>query len=233
MKVEVWSDVYCPFCYIAESRLEKALAKYQKGDQVELVFRSFELDPTIPVDQSYPARDYLALKYQLTSEQAQAQLDAISNLAKEEGLDSHFDQAWIPNSRKSHRLIHLASDKGLGKEMANLLFQAHFTRGLDLAQDQVLIELAQELGLKAELVEEAMLSQEYAARIEADQEAGMALGITAVPFFLFDGRFSISGAQPQEIFEEALEKAFALEPKPVNLGAESSDMTCGPNGCFV
>ncbi|MBJ6746541.1 DsbA family protein [Streptococcus sp. 121] len=130
-------------------------------------------------------------------------------------------------------MIHLARAKDLGKEMANLLFQAHFTRGLDLAQDQVLLDLAQELGLKAELVEEALLSQEYAARIEADQEAGMALEITAVPFILFAGPFSISGAHPQEVFEEALEIAFALEPKPVRLGAESSDRTCGPNGCFV
>lgn len=126
MKIEVWSDVYCPFCYIAEARLAKALAKYQKGDQVELVFRSFELDPSLPVDQSYPARDYLALKYQLTQEQAQAQLDAITNLAKEEGLDFRFDQAWIPNSRKSHALLHLAIEQGLGRDMAQLLFPFSF-----------------------------------------------------------------------------------------------------------
>lgn len=231
MKIEIWSDVYCPFCYIAESRLEKALAKYQKGEQVELVFRSFELDPTLPLDQSYPARDYLALKYQLSSEQAQAQLDAITNLAKEEGLSFHFDQAWIPNSRKSHCLLHLASDRGLGKEMVKLLFQAHFTRGLDLAQDQVLKDLGQELGLEAALVEEALQSQDYATRIAVDQEAGMALGITAVPFFLFDGRFSISGAQPQSVFEEAVERSFGLVAKPVSLG--TSDQACGPNGCFI
>ena len=150
MKIEVWSDVYCPFCYIAEARLEKTLAKYQKGDQVEFVFRSFELDSSLPVDQSYPARDYLARKYQLTDEQAQAQLDAITNLAKEEGLDFRFDQAWIPNSRKSHALLHLATEQGLGREMGQLLFQAHFTRGLDLGGDAVLKKLAQELGLGGE-----------------------------------------------------------------------------------
>ncbi len=231
MKIEVWSDVYCPFCYIAEARLEKALAKYQKGDQVELVFRSFELDPSLPVDQSYPARDYLALKYQLTQEQAQAQLDAITNLAKEEGLDFRFDQAWIPNSRKSHALLHLAIEQGLGRDMAQLLFQAYFTRGLDLGQDSVLEKLAQELGLDGDLVVEALESETYQKRIEADQEAGLALGIQAVPFFLFDGRFSIAGAQPQAVFEEALEKAFGLETKPVSLG--SSAMTCGLNGCSI
>lgn len=231
MKIEVWSDVYCPFCYIAEARLEKALAKYQKGDQVELVFRSFELDPSLPVDQSYPARDYLALKYQLTQEQAQAQLDAMTNLAKEEGLDFRFDQAWIPNSRKSHALLHAATEQGLGREMVQLLFQAHFTRGLDLGQDAILKKLAQELGLDGDLVAEALESEIYWKRIEADQEAGLALGIQAVPFILFDGRFSISGAQPQEVFEEALEKAFGLEAKPVSLG--SADMTCGFNGCSI
>lgn len=213
MKIEVWSDVYCPFCYIAEARLEKTLAKYQKGDQVEFVFRSFELDSSLPVDQSYPARDYLARKYQLTDEQAQAQLDAITNLAKEEGLDFRFDQAWIPNSRKSHALLHLATEQGLGREMQ---FWKNWLKNWAWGEN---------------IVAEALESQTYQKRIEADQEAGLALGIQAVPFFLFDGRFSISGAQAQEVFAEALEKAFGLETKPVSLG--SSEMTCGLNGCSI
>ena len=228
MKIEIWSDVYCPFCYIGEANLKQAMAKYPEAKNIELEFKSFELDPSI--DEKYDTTNYVAKKYNITDEQARKNYEGIVARGKEAGVDFDFDKAIIVNTFDAHRLINFAKTKNLMIPIVDRLFKAHFKDGLDVSDHTTLITLAAEVGLAKEETKQMLESNNFSVEVKTEEQEGALLGVRSVPFFVFDRKFALTGAQPVESFENALEKAFGLT-KGFEILNSDEDSTCGPNGC--
>lgn len=226
MKIEVWSDVVCPWCYIGKRRLEAALEGLE--EEVELTWRSFELDPNAPQELSEPLVDMLAKKYGQSRARMQAMSDHVRDTGAADGIDFQFDRARSGNTFDAHRLIHAARIAGLGDAMKERLMLAYFTQGRLLSDHETLVELAQEVGLDASTAREALVSEATASAVRADERAARELGVRGVPFFVFEGKYGVSGAQPVEALQEVLRQVQA-ERAPV----EASGEACGPDGCEV
>lgn len=214
MKVEIWSDVVCPWCYVGKRRFESALAGFAHRDAVELVWRSFELDagapPSDEVAGSYAER--LAAKYGGGLGQAQQMIDSMTTTAAAEGLDFRFDLARPGNTFDAHRLLHLALAHGLQDALKERLDRGTFTEGLPVSDHAALTDLAVEVGLPDAEVRDVLATDRYADAVRADEAQARAYGISGVPFFVVDGRYGISGAQPAEVVRQALEQAWAERP---------------------
>ncbi len=210
MTVEVWSDIMCPFCYIGKRNYETALKQFTGRDQVEIKWRSFQLDPTIPVNN--PRKEnvyqYLADRKGISYEESAKMHERLIQTAKEAGLDYRFDKAIVANSFDAHRLIQLAKTKGLGDEAEERLFRAYFTEGRDFGDHETLKTIGKEIGLEEEEIKEALSSEEYAAKVEDDIQEAAEIGVRGVPFFVFDRKYAVSGAQPPEYFLQALKQSF-------------------------
>lgn len=206
MKIEVWSDVVCPWCYIGKRRLEHALDEFEHADQVEIVWRSFQLNPDAP-QQAIPTKQYLASRFGPQASQMQERVAAV---AKEEGLD-FSDDALSVNTFDAHRLLHLAAAEGDNQGTAKeRLLRAHFTEGADLSDPDTLVALMKESGVSEDRVRAVLESpDEYAKDVESDIEEARMLGASGVPFFVIDRKYGISGAQPVETFLHALRTAHA------------------------
>jgi predicted DsbA family dithiol-disulfide isomerase len=203
LKVEIWSDVVCPWCYIGKRRFEAAVEQFD--GEVEVTWRSFELDPGAPAVREHTATEHLAAKYGMSHEQAEASHAQMTALAAQEGLEYHFERARGGNSFDAHRLIHLATANGLQDEAMERVMRGYFTEGMAIGDRDVLIALAAELGLDGAALE----GDEYGDAVRADEELARRIGIQGVPFFVLDRRYGVSGAQPAEILVQALEKACA------------------------
>lgn len=234
MKIEIWSDVYCPFCYIGETVLKRVLDKYPDAKDIQLEFKSFELDPSIPQGTSYPVIDYIAKKYGFTYEQSAASSKNVEMRAKEIGLNLDFSNVIIANTFDAHRLIQFAQDKGDSLPMVERLFQAQFQDLLNIGDREVLIQLANEVGFDKLEVKEMLESKQYMAQVKVQAQEGVEIGVRSVPFFLFDKKVAVSGGQPENIFENAIEEAFGLTKAPTfkTLGDDTNG-SCGPKGCSI
>lgn len=235
MRVDIWSDVVCPWCYIGKRRFEQALARFPHRDQIELTWRSFELDPSAPPSPEHPGRyvDHLARKYGIPAAQAQGMIDNVTSAAAEEGLDFRFDIARRGNTFDAHRLLHLALHNGVQDELKERLDHATFTEGLPVSDHQALTEVAVAVGLDEIEVKEVLTSDMYADAVRADQAQARAYGISAVPFFVIDGKYGISGAQPPEAIAAALERAWS-ERNPLTVlsqGAAAEADGCADGSC--
>jgi predicted DsbA family dithiol-disulfide isomerase len=213
MKVEFWADVVCPWCYIGKRRFEAALAKFEHRDQVEVVWRSFQLDPNTSRDYDLPVNEHLARKYGMSIDQAADRCRQVSELAAQEGLEYHLDRAKYRNTFDAHRLVHLAASQGRQAEMQERLMRAYFTEAADLGNTETLVRLASEVGVNPREARAVLLGDAYADAVRADEQRARELGITSVPFVAIDEKVGVSGAQPEEAFREALEQAFA-DPSP-------------------
>jgi len=202
LTVEIWSDVVCPWCYIGKRRFEAAAEQF--GGEVEVVWRSFELDPGAPAVREHTATEHLAAKYGMSVEQADASHAQMTELAAQEGLEYHFERARGGNSFDAHRLIHLAAAHGKQGEAKERLMRAYFTEGVPIGDREALVALGEELGLDARA---ALESDDYADAVRADEELARRIGIQGVPFFVLGRRYGVSGAQPAEVMLQALEKA--------------------------
>jgi predicted DsbA family dithiol-disulfide isomerase len=211
MKVEVWSDIMCPFCYIGKRNYESALNRFANNKNVEIVWKSFQLDPTIPqvVDKKVSVYQYLADRKGWSYGQSVKMHEGVVQTAKMAGLEYHFDKAVIANSFKAHRLIQMAKTKGLGDKAEERFFFAYFSEGLDLGNTDVLTNLGKDIGLTEPEIIEALTSDEYAYKIQQDIQEGQNLGIRGVPFFIFNRKYAISGAQPSNSFLETMEKSYS------------------------
>ena len=209
MQVEVWSDIVCPWCYIGKRRLEKALAGFEYADEVELVWRSFQLDPTFPKGVREPVYDSLAKKMNATPDQVRGMTDQVKQVAAQEGLHYEFENAVMVNTFDAHRLTHLAKDRGLGGQAHERLMRAQLVEARVLDDVDTLVELAAEIGLDAEEARTVLTGDTYTAEVEDDIRTAQQLGATGVPFFVMDRAFGVSGAQPLDVFTAALEKAHA------------------------
>ena len=205
LKVEIWSDVVCPWCYIGKRRFEAAVEQFD--GEVEVTWRSFELDPGAPAVREHTATEHLAAKYGMSHEQAEASHAQMTALAAQEGLEYHFERARGGNSFDAHRLIHLATANGLQDEAIERVMRGYFTDGLPIGDREALIEIGEALGV--ENAREALEGDDFGEAVRADEQLAHRIGIQGVPFFVLDRRYGVSGAQPAEILVQALEKACA------------------------
>ena len=237
MRVEVWSDVACPWCYIGKARFEQGLEKFAHKDEIEVVFRSFELDPSLPKGAVSDVIPMLAKKYGMSLEQAKAAEERVASNAHDSGLEYIFGAHDVGNTFDMHRLIHFANARGKQKELVGVLFHHHFADERSLFDDERLVELAVEVGLDADEVR-AVLADEtaYADAVRADEREAADLGANGVPFFVLDRKYGISGGQPAEVFTQALEQAWDTYTPPVKLmtvAAAPEGAVCGPDGCEI
>jgi predicted DsbA family dithiol-disulfide isomerase len=209
VKVEIWSDVVCPWCYIGKRRFEHAVAELGGEADVEIVWRSFELDPDAPRVQGEPMLEHLAQKYGMTLEQAEAAQARVTQTAAGEGLDYHLADTQRGNSFDAHRLIHLARTRGLQDEVKERFLRAYFTEGERIGEPETLARLAVEAGLDPAEVDETLATGRFADEVREDERRARLLGINGVPFFVLDERLGVSGAQPTEVFVRALRQAAA------------------------
>lgn len=206
MKIEIWSDVVCPFCYIGKRRLGNALEQFSPKNDVEILWHSFQLDPSAKREEGKDIYDHLAEKYGQDREWA---LNVNSNLvenARKVGLDYHFEKVIPTNTFDAHRMIHLAATHGLQEKAEERFFAAYFTEGKDLGDAETLIDLATEVGLDRDEARRTVGSSDYADAVRGDIQEAESLGINAVPFFVFNRKYAISGAQPTHLFLETLQK---------------------------
>jgi len=202
MKIEIWSDINCPFCYIGKRHLEKALQSF--SGKVEIEWKSFELDPVSHPPKGSDQMELLARKYGKDRAWAVQMNENMTAMAREAGLDFHMDKIVPANSFNAHRLIHLAKKYHKQDEMKERLLAAKFVEGMDIDGPAVLTQLAQELALPAQEVAHLLESDAFAKDVRADEEMARTLGISGVPFFVFDQKVALSGAQPVEVFLEVL-----------------------------
>lgn len=215
MRIEVWSDVVCPWCYIGKRRLESALARFEHADEVEVVWRSFELDPNTPADAVGDLVEYLAAKYGGGRDGALAMMDRVAEVARADDLHYRFDIAQRSNTFDAHRLVHLAAAHGLQDKMKERLMKAYFTEGAAINEHATLIGLAGEVGLDAESATAMLGSAAYESEVRADESTARDLGITGVPFFVIDRAFGLSGAQPAEQLLAVMNEAWAASQSSV------------------
>lgn len=206
MKIEIWSDVVCPFCVIEKRQLEAALAQYPHRDKVEVVWHSFELDPNAKLDFGMDIHDVLSHKYGMSREEAQASGDRLSMQAKSLNLEFNMDKIIPTNSFDAHRFIHMASSMGVGNQAHERLFKAYFTEGKKISDHDTLIQIGNELNIAPEKTKTLLNSEDYKYEVRQDEQEAQNLAIKGVPFFLFDRKYAISGAQGLPAFLEALTK---------------------------
>ena len=206
MKIEIWSDVVCPWCYIGKRRFEAALARFEHADEVEVVWKSFELDPDAPVHRG-PSAEHLARKYGMTMEQVEKSHERTTAVAADEGLEFHLAETQGGNTLDAHRLIHLAAEQGLRDEMKERFLRAYFTEREPIGDREALVRLAAEVGVTS--AAQTLESDRFTDEVRADENEARTLGIHAVPFFVLDRRYGIEGAQPADMILQALEQAWA------------------------
>ncbi|EPR67187.1 DsbA family oxidoreductase [Cyclobacterium qasimii] len=206
MKIEIWSDVVCPFCYIGKRRFEKALANFDQKDQIEVIYRSFQLNPEIKTDTDKTVVQYLSESKGVPLEQAAEMTAYVTQQAAIEGLEYQMDHAVVANTFRSHRLLQLALDQGLQLETKERLLKAYFIEGKNIDDIPTLIELSNEIGLTD--VAETLQGDNYADEVERDILESKQFGIQGVPFFVFNRKYGISGAQEVKVFAEAIEQSF-------------------------
>jgi len=212
VKIEIWSDVVCPWCYIGKRRIENALAEFGHADEVEVHWRSYQLDPGAPTEPTESAGAMIARKYGQSAEGAKEMQDRVEAVAAEDGLVYRLSETLHLNTVDAHRLIHLAHEQGgndLQGRVKEALLKAYFTEARNVADHAVLRDVAVAAGLDAARVEEVLGSRQFENDVQADVEQAQAHGATGVPFFVIDQKYGVSGAQPVEAFSQVLERAWA------------------------
>jgi predicted DsbA family dithiol-disulfide isomerase len=236
LKVEIWSDVVCPWCYIGKRRFESALARFAHADAVEVTWRSFELDPSAPALREGDPADRLAAKYGMSRQQAVANQTRLTAMAASESLDFHFETARSGNTFNAHRLIHLAERHGVQDAAKERLMRAYFTEAEPIGDLETLVRLAGTVGISEAEAREVLTSDAYAEDVRADEREAAELGINGVPFFVIDRRYGVSGAQPPDVLLQAMQQAWA-DAHPARaltpVGGAVGDTTCTDESCSI
>jgi predicted DsbA family dithiol-disulfide isomerase len=209
MRVEVWSDVVCPWCYIGKRRLETALSRFPHAADVELLWRSFQLDPSVPEGETHATLPALAAKYGRSVEEMAGQMARVEGIAAEEGLRYDLAAGVSGNTLLAHQLVHLATERGLAGQVEERLFHAHFEEHRSVFDVDSLVELGAEVGLDADEARAALTDRRYLPAVREDIATARALGATGVPFFVVDRTYGAAGAQPAEVLLELLQRAWA------------------------
>jgi predicted DsbA family dithiol-disulfide isomerase len=226
--VEIWSDIACPWCYVGKRRFEAALAGFEHRDDVQVTWRSFELDPSAPSERDGDGAQHLADKYAMSRDEALAAQQRLTDVAAGEGLAFRFDLARGGNTFDAHRVVHLAAAHGLQDAMKERIMRAYLEEGELVSSPEVLERLAVEVGLDASDVRDVLAGDRYADAVRDDERTAAGLGIHAVPFFVVDRKLGASGAHPAEVLRDLLRQAWPGEPA-VEVVADGAN--CGPDGC--
>ena len=208
MKINIWSDVRCPFCFVGKKKFEKALEKFPHSEKLEITWHSFQLDPQLITQPDVNPYEYFAKAKGITIERAKAMHEGAAMAGKEAGIDFNFDDSKVANSNKAHLLIQLSKTKNLANEMEEALFEAQFLDGKNIDDEETLIQLAKSIGITEDEAKNALQSDELGYLVKQDMQLAAQLGINAVPFFVINDKYGISGAQQPELFLEALEKTW-------------------------
>ena len=208
MEINIWSDVRCPFCYIGKRKFEMALDKFPHKDKVNVVWKSFELDPNLTTNTKVSATEHLSTAKGISKEQAEGMQEHVANIAKEIGLDFNTKKTVVANSFNAHRLIQLAKSKGLGNEVEEVLFKAYFEEGKNIDDKETLIETGVSIGLEESEVKKIFNSDAFSKEVKHDEMQAQALGINGVPFFVLNNKYAVSGAQSPETFLDVLEQTW-------------------------
>ncbi|WP_033317818.1 DsbA family oxidoreductase [Streptomyces yerevanensis] len=235
MRVEIWSDIACPWCYVGKARFEKALDAFPHRDEIEVVHRSFELDPKRAKGDNESVLKMLTKKYGMSEAQARAGEENLGSLAAAEGLEYRTEGRDHGSTFDMHRLLHFAKEQGRQSELLQILYRANFVeeRSLYIDADAYLTELAVEAGLDADAARKVLADPDaYADEVRADEREAAELGANGVPFFVLDRKYGVSGAQPVETFGQALEQAWGNR-SPLKLIQDGDADACGPDGCAV
>lgn len=232
MKIEIWSDVVCPWCYIGKRRLEEALEQFPNGEYLEIEWKSYQLDPEMETDTSLNIHQYLADKKGMTLDQAKAMGNHVAEVAKSVGLTYHFEKTIPVNTINAHRLIHFAHSENKQGEMKERLLKAYFMEGQNLDDFAVLTQLASEVGLDKTKTKDMLETGLYMNEVNHDIMEGRQLGLRGVPFFVFDRKYGISGAQETSVFTNTLNTAFTewLESNPQKTLEVIDGKVCTPDG---
>lgn len=198
----------CPFCYIGKRNFETALEQFSNKNGIEVEWKSFQLDPSLPEVQDSNYTDYLMVSKGLGRPQVEGMLNNVTQMAKGVGLEYDFDRAVMVNSFKAHRVLQLAKTRGLGDAAEERLFRAFFTEGRNIADDDTLLELGKEAGLNETEIRSSLSDERYSDMVKQDIQEARAIGVTGVPFFVFNRKYAVSGAQPPQAFLQTLEKAY-------------------------
>lgn len=230
MQVEIWSDVMCPFCYIGKRRFESALEKFPHKENVEVVWKSFQLDPNLETNPSLSLVESLAASKGISLSHAREMMGHATALAAQVGLTYNFDAAVVANSLDAHRFSHLAKAHGVQDAAEERLFAAYFTEGKNTADHETLVQLGTDIGLDASEIRQTLESDAFAVAVEQDIAEARQIGVRGVPFFVLGGKYAVSGAQESETFLLALNKAWETS-HPASPVEANADAVCTPDGC--
>ncbi|MCE7040707.1 DsbA family protein [Dyadobacter sp. CY312] len=232
MKVEIWSDVMCPFCYIGKRKFEAALEQFPQKDKIQVEWKSFQLNPAIKTEPGRSLNEYLADAKGWTLEHAAQMNEHVSSIAAEVGLDYHLDKAVVANSFDAHRFVQYAKTKGKGDDAEEQLFKAYFTDGKNTADHDTLLELGSQIGIDTNELKTVLEGTEFSDEVRKDIYEAQQVGARGVPFFVLDRKYAVSGAQQPETFLGALEKSFGEWEKanPAPLINFADGASCTPDG---
>ena len=231
LRIDIWSDIACPWCYIGKRHLEEALSTFEHKDDVEIVWRAFELDPGAPkLREAVPSAERLAKKYRVSVEQAHVMMERVIDAGKKAGLDMKLHESKSGNTFDAHRLLHWAGTLGKQDAMKERLMRAYQSEGAVISNLDVLVGLAGDIGLDTAEARAVLDSERYATDVRADEQLASELGISGVPFFVLAGKLGVSGAQPADTLKQVLARAWAERPQ---LETVTDGEACGPDGCAL
>jgi predicted DsbA family dithiol-disulfide isomerase len=231
LRIDIWSDIACPWCYVGKRHLEAALQQFPHRTAVQVVWRAFELDPSAPREREHTSSyaDRLAKKYGSSVREAQARIDRMIDIARADGLVFDFERIRPGNTFDAHRILRLAHDRGLQGAVKERFLRGYMSEGEPIGRPDALLRMATEGGLDPDTVRATLATDDYTREVRQDEAEAHELGIEGVPFFILGGRYAISGAQPAELMLRALHRAWReIEAKPVTFGEGD---VCGPEGC--
>jgi len=230
MRIEIWSDIVCPWCAIGKAHLDAALAEFEHADEVQIVWRSFELDPGAPRVKDGPYAERLARKYGTSVDAARAMVDRMTQTAAAAGVEFHLEDARPGNTFDAHRVLHLAAERGLQTQVKERFLRAYLAEGEPIGDPATVERLAVDAGLDGAEVRHVLDSEAYAAEVRADEEEALEHGWSAVPLFLIDRMFAIPGAQAPDVILRTLRRAWEKTHLVTVVGGGEA---CGPDGCPV
>jgi predicted DsbA family dithiol-disulfide isomerase len=225
VRVDIWSDVACPWCYIGKRRFEAALARFEHRNEVDVRWRSFELDPSAPAVREGAYADRLAAKYGVSVAEADATIDTMIEAGAQHGIVLRFDKARPGNTFDAHRLLHFAAERGVQHDLKERMLHATFTRGAQIADLDVLTALAADAGLDVAQARAVLDGDAFAADVRADERRAADLGITSVPYFVVADTFGVAGAQPPDLLLQVLEEGWSAKSRETTSSAESREAT--------
>ncbi|OMF38330.1 hypothetical protein BK133_02055 [Paenibacillus sp. FSL H8-0548] len=232
MKVEIWSDYVCPFCYIGKRKFELALDRFAHKEEIEIVFRSFELDPGADPQSTTSTYSMLASKYGMSIEKAKETTAGVAEQAAAVGITFNFEKTVSTNTFDAHRVVHFAAQHGKDKELSERLFKGYFTEGHNIGNRVKLAALAAEVGLDAVAVAEMLETNQFSEAVRGEEEDGSKLGIRGVPFYVVDRKYAVSGAQSPEVFLDTLNKAWEEKhPAVIQVNEGDADVLCTDGYC--